>query len=626
MHRTASRASLAALTALVLATPAPSAAVPGSAPAAGRNGTVTLEVRTGAGAATHAVRALAARGLRTAGDLARLGVVSVTVTSADAASTRDSLVASYGAGAVTVSPERHAFFMPNDRNFSPRQALALGTVQAPAAWDTARGDGVTIAVIDGGFDVTHPDLADKVVGAYDVVSRTTSVTDSPSDPLPGHGTAVASVAAASTNNGIGIAGAAPGAKLLLVKAANASGVVTAASLAAGILYATDHGASIISISLGDPTSDAVEAQAIDYATAHNVLVVASAGNEATSVMQYPAAYPGVVAVGATRPDGSARASFSSFGPWVTVAAPGQSIPIALPMKYDTHDDAVDGYSVWDGTSFSAPIVAAEAALVKSLNQSATRAQLLDTITSTATGTDYGFSHGLVQFSRALTVLPRLHPTASATAYAFSPNGDRRLDTTTVRYTLDQTQSAVARVYSSTGSLLLGPTALGTDKPAGTYTWVWNGRDRYGRTARDGRYRIEVRTTSTVATTTVEGVAAANVRVDTVRPLLGQVRAGYVVFFPVRDGYRDAVGLGASTGEALSAYSVVVTTRSGTVVRRLAGGGHGVGRFAATWNGRTSTGTRVPTGTYWFYTVAYDTAGNRSASAKAAVTVSWGPPR
>jgi flagellar hook assembly protein FlgD len=403
-------------------------------------------------------------------------------------------------------------------------------------------------------------------------------------------------------------------------------VVTSTAIAAGIVWATDHGASVISISLGDPVSDALEASAVGYATSHDVLVVAAAGNEKTSVKQYPAAYPDVVSAGATTPDGRSRAAFSSFGTWVTVAAPGQSIPIALPLQYDTHDDAVDGYSVWDGTSFSAPIVAAEAAVVKSANPSATRTQLVDTITGTTTATDYGFAHGLVNYVAALTLLPRLHPTARATVYAFSPNADGRLDTTTVRYTLEQTQSAVARVYSSTGSVVLGPLNLGTNKPAGAYSWTWNGRDRYARRAPDGRYRIEVRTSSQVGASTVQGVASANVRIDTLRPTLSASRPTWPTFYPVRDGYRDLVGLGATTNEALSSYSVVVTNRAGRVVATLRGGAHAPGRFAVSWNGRTASGARLPSSLYRFYLTAYDAAANRSVSTRSSVTLSWGPPR
>lgn len=619
MHRSAQRACVATLTALAVMTPGAATAAPTGSTA--HSGTVTFEIRTSG--ATHATRSLRSRGFAADDGLARLGFVSVTVAADSAASTLEHLSAEYGGAAITLAPRRHAFFTPNDTNFQPRQALALGSVKAPTAWDTARGDGVTIAVIDGGFQVTHPDVAGKVIGAFDVVSKTAVVTDSAGDPLPGHGTAVASVAAANTNNGIGIAGAAPGAKLLLVKAADASGVITSAAVADGILWATDNGASVINISLGDPVADAVEASAVTYATAHNVLVVAAAGNENTSVKQYPAAYPDVVSAGATVPDGSVRTSFSSFGSWVTVAAPGQSIPIALPLQYDTHDDKVDGYSVWDGTSFSSPIVAAEAAVVKSANPSATRTQLVDTITGTASTKNYGFAHGLINYAAALTLLPRLHPTARATVYAFSPNGDGRLDTTTVRYTLEQTQSAVARVYSATGSLVLGPLNLGANKPAGAYGWMWNGRDRYNRRAADGRYRIEVRTSSRLGATTVQGIAATNVRIDTAPARLASTRAGWSTFYPVRDGFRDTVTLGATTSEALSSYTVIVTNRAGRVVMTLRGGARAPGRFVATWNGRTASGARLPSGTYRFYTVVYDVASNRSLSPKANVTLSWG---
>ncbi|MBI1377873.1 MAG: S8 family serine peptidase [Frankiales bacterium] len=616
----------AALAALLLPVGTASAATTASAGSA--SGTVTLEVRTGipaAHASLTAVRAVAARvagaAARTDDALARIGFATVTVPAADAASTAAALAATYGSDAVTASPERRPFFTPNDPRWLPRQATALGAVAAPAAWDVARGDGVTIAVVDGGFDAGHPDVAAKVVGTHDVVDGGSAVADSPGDPLPGHGTAVASVAAAVTNNGIGIAGAAPDAGLLLLKAADSTGRITAAAVATAIVYAVDHGASVVNISLGDPTPDTAEQAAVDYAVAHGVLVVAAAGNNGNTVKQYPAACTGAVSAGATTSDGTTRASFSTYGSWVTVAAPGVGIPIALPLAYDTHDDRVDGYSVWDGTSFSSPIVGAEAALIRSLHPAFTLSDVVAAITDTTTGPALGFGHGLVQYAAALAQAPRLQVSATASPRVFSPNGDGRVDTTSVRYSVDQSQTATASVFAADGSKVAGPVALGT-VAAGAHTWIWDGHDAHGRTVGEGVYRIQVRTSARVGGTQLDGLAASYVRVDLTPPELTGAHPGRRVIYPRRDGYADSAGLGATSSEALSSFSVVVSTMSGRVVRRLYGGAHAAGRFAVLWDGRTASGRGVPSGRYKFRVSGTDAAGNRRFPVPGYVLVSW----
>src|SRR5205823_15048136 len=200
-----------------------------------------------------------------------------------------------------------------------------------------------------GVDAQQPDLVGRVLPGYDFVDDSSDTSD-----RLGHGTFVAGVAAADTNNGIGIAGVAWNASILPVKVLDRSGGGTDAQIAAGITWAADNGASVINLSLGGPESSEVLRNAIEYALSKNVVVVAAAGNEASTIPQYPAAYPGVVAVSATDWAGDLT-YFSSFGPWVTLAAPGFEI---------TGTDRDGAYETDSGTSFAAPMVAAVAALVR----------------------------------------------------------------------------------------------------------------------------------------------------------------------------------------------------------------------------------------------------------------------
>lgn len=277
--------------------------------------------------------------------------------------------------------------LPNDSGWSS-QSLYLSAVQAPAAWDVTHGSAaVRIAVIDSGVDVTHPDLAGKVVGTYNAVDAGTDVTDT-----DGHGTAVAGIAAAATNDASGIAGSGYDSSLLAVKVEDPAGEIWSDAVASGIMWAADHSAGVINLSLGSPDYDVLTADAVTYARSHGVVVVAAAGNEGTSTPFYPAALPGVVAVGATSTNGSTRTSWSSFGPWVDVAAPGAGV---------LGDSVGGGMVAGDGTSFAAPLVAGEAALLRARQPASSEAQVAAALTA-GTGSDsLGFAHGLVNFRTAL---------------------------------------------------------------------------------------------------------------------------------------------------------------------------------------------------------------------------------
>ncbi|MFM8788927.1 MAG: S8 family serine peptidase, partial [Chthoniobacterales bacterium] len=183
---------------------------------------------------------------------------------------------------------------PNDPYYSAYQ-WHLPKVSAPSAWDTTTGSSaVTVAVVDSGVQANHPDLVGRVLAGYDFVNND-------SDPADdnGHGTAVAGVAAAQGNDGIGVAGAAWNVAILPVKTMNSSGSGSHSAIANGITYSADRGAKIINLSLGGTTSSSTLQNAVSYAWNKGSLLVAAAGNNGSSTTVYPAAYPNVVAVSAT---------------------------------------------------------------------------------------------------------------------------------------------------------------------------------------------------------------------------------------------------------------------------------------------------------------------------------------
>ena len=221
-------------------------------------------------------------------------------------------------------------------------------VQAPQAWEVTTGSSsINIAILDTGVDQDHPDLASKIISNVNFSGSNTT------DDIHGHGTHVAGIAAASTNNGLGVAGLGYDTTIMNVKVLSDTGSGTYSGLAAGIVWAADNGAEIINMSLGGSAPSSTLEDAVNYAWSKGVVVVAAAGNSGNDLAWYPAYYANSIAIAATGAN-DALASWSNYGDWVDVAAPGASI-------YST----VKGGSYWymSGTSMASPHVAGLAALV-----------------------------------------------------------------------------------------------------------------------------------------------------------------------------------------------------------------------------------------------------------------------
>src|SRR4029453_3846988 len=263
-------------------------------------------------------------------------------------------------------------------------------------WVLRAAASVKIAVVDSGADLTAPDLAAQAPGAWSIPPRSPRVRA----PL-GHGTFVASLAAGSVSNGIGVSGFGGDAQLLVVQALDADGYITDVDEAAAIIYAVRHGAKIVNLSIGGPETSAVEQRAIRWAARRGVLVVAAAGNghDEGNQPEYPAALlqplgsrgrAGIgVAVGATAMDGS-RAAFSNTGSYLSLAAPGYNVFAAESADSDWPRAqlpwASPGSYGWaSGTSFAAPEVAGAAALVWAANPRLTAPQVAKVLKQSAVG-------------------------------------------------------------------------------------------------------------------------------------------------------------------------------------------------------------------------------------------------
>lgn len=257
------------------------------------------------------------------------------------------------------------------------------------------GQGIKVAILDTGIDNTHPDLALNVKGGYSVFTDTAN--SNPYNDGDGHGTHVAGTVAA-VNNSQGVIGVAYSADLYAVKVLDNSGSGTYAGIAQGIEWAVNNGMQIINMSLGGSTSSTILENMCNTAYDSGILLVAAAGNSGKrngrgDNVGYPAKYASVMAVAAIDSNNN-RATFSSTGPAVEIAAPGVSILSTVPGGQ---------YASYNGTSMASPHVAGVAALVLGARPQLTNVELRNILNSSATylGTPEHFGNGLVQALKAI---------------------------------------------------------------------------------------------------------------------------------------------------------------------------------------------------------------------------------
>lgn len=272
-------------------------------------------------------------------------------------------------------------------------------VDAVEAWPLASGANIKVAVLDSGVDANHVDLRSKIDARANFSSAATQ------DDNYGHGTAVAGIVGAAHNTE-GVAGVCPGCRILDGKVLNDSGSGSASGIANGINWAVNNGAKVINMSLGMRSSRTLQT-AVIKAWDKGVVLVAAAGNGGNTTKLYPAAYPNVIAVGATD-NRDAKASFSTYdASWVDVAAPGVNVYSTFPSHnfYLMRNGRSMMYDVGNGTSMSSPIVAAVAALAWSKSPAASNVTVRSTIESTAdksvAGTGTYWAHGRVNAYNAV---------------------------------------------------------------------------------------------------------------------------------------------------------------------------------------------------------------------------------
>lgn len=347
-----------------------------------------------------------------------------------------------------------ASVLPNDPSFGSQWHLPK--ISAPSAWDLSLGSGVTIAILDSGVAGWHADLAGQMVAGWNFVNGNSDTTD-----VNGHGTMVAGVAAAVTNNLTGVSGVGWNCKIMPLRISDANGIASATNMAAALQYAADHGAKVANVSFPASGSSTIRTAA-QYFMNHGGVVAMSSGN--TGAFDSTADNPYVLSVSATDSNDNV-AGFSTTGNFIDLAAPGDGI-------YTT--DAGGGYSWGSGTSFSAPVVAGVTALMFSSNPNLSSQQVYDLVKQNAddlgaAGWDPGYGAGRVNASRAVSAAS----TAAAQdlvapVVSFAAPATKSIVAGSVNVFCDASDNvAVDRVLLYVDSTLVGT------KYSASYSWSWD---------------------------------------------------------------------------------------------------------------------------------------------------------
>jgi hypothetical protein len=285
----------------------------------------------------------------------------------------------------------HTIPTPNDELYAPYQ-WNIAHINTPSGWERTTGNNaVIVAVVDTGVQLDHPDVQGRLVDGYNAIDP-----QSPPYDDVGHGTHVAGIIAAQTNNDFGVAGLTWRTRIMPIKVLDAFGAGDAFAVADGIRWATDHGAHVINMSLGNYAGARYLHEAIVYAYNRGVALIAASGNDESDQPGYPAAYAEVLAVTATD-ETRQKAPFANYGAYIDVAAPGTHIT-------STYVPSV--YATMSGTSMASPHVAALAALIKANDAQMTPAQTYARIMRTArdvapAGIDAYTGAGVIDVARAL---------------------------------------------------------------------------------------------------------------------------------------------------------------------------------------------------------------------------------
>lgn len=582
------------------------AADPATARAARR---VVLTLAPGIAPAS-ASAALAADGLTIVSSIGEIGTV---VADAGSAAGRDAAIARLEHdprfAAAEPSQVYHATAVPNDPMLSSEWWLDAIDVRPWWDWPTPATP-VTIAIVDTGVDLSSPDLAPVLLPGKNFITPGMQPQD---DSTNGHGSHVAGIAAAATNNGVGMAGVAAGARILPAKVLDADGAGNDTDVAAGIVWAVDQGARVINLSMDGAPMDpcpSVMTDAVAYARSKGAVVVAASGNNGASV-GCPARIPGVLAVGAVDKDGVVWQG-SDRGPQLGLVAPGVAIVSVKPTDSG-------GYGTLTGTSMAAPMVSGAAAILAmaapSLSESAIRAALVSTARDIGpAGRDDTYGAGIVDVGKALAAAAQPITGAAVSPAVLAADGSGTADAATLSFSVGVPVNASVAVERPDGTVVRQLSS--GDLAVGPRTVAWDGRDDADVRVVDGDYRFAIR-----------GTGPGGVPVEITVPVavsfaLVSARTTPSAISPNGDGKADATRTSFSL-RAPSTVTVTVRDAAGATIRTLTSGQRAAGSFSVTWNGRrgaSASSPVVPDGAYTIDVASRTTHGTWRIALPVAVSI------
>ncbi|MDO8513106.1 MAG: S8 family serine peptidase [bacterium] len=472
---------------------------------------------------------------------------------------------------------------PNDP-FFPLAQTQLQSLGAKSAWDITVGDpSVVIAVLDSGIDYTHPDFqGGRLIRGPDIVNND----DDPWDDY-GHGTITTGVVGATTNNGIGIAGATWSNRILVIKVAGSNNWVSWSDMAKGLTYAADYGARVALLEAAGPSSGSTLESAIKYAYGKGTVMVAPTGNF-VDPPQYPAAYPEVIAVSGIN---GSNQWHTGYGPYISVTAYSSGVytTSACYPQYPCYR-----YGTAGGTSVAAPFVAGAAALVLSVNPALSPAQVRDIIQKSADdlgdpGWDQYYGWGRVNLYKAVVmaggVIPQ--PTKGTITGKVTQSGTA---IPVIGATVEAKQSGVSKGTAQTLS-------------DGSYTFSLDAGS-YDVTVSATNYVSQTRTgVSVTAGGTTSGINFALSLIaapDTTPPTVS-------LTYPANG---QTIKMGTKVNIAATATDNVKVTKVEFYINGFLKAADTASPYSYTWNTR---GKGISAGTYTILAKAYDAAGNISQS-------------
>ena len=459
----------------------------------------------------------------------------------------------------------------------------LNKVGATTAWDTTQGAGVIIAILDSGVDGTHPDLAPQMVPGYNFYDNNTNTAD-----VNGHGTAVAGVAAAATNNALGVAGVAGQARIMPVRIADANAYAYYSTIAKGVTYAADNGARVVNCSYGGVAGSATIQSAAQYLKNKGGLMFVSAGNNGIDENITPTTT--MIAVSATDQN-DYRTSWSSYGNFVSMAAPGITYTTSRGGYYDN----------WQGTSFSSPLTAGVAALMMAAKPSLGSADIEKLMFSTAVdigaaGRDIYYGYGRVDAAAAVQAV--LNTTVAVDTKAPTVSISNPIASASVTGVVPVNVNAADNVGVARVELKVNGSTVSVDSAA-PFAFSWNSAGVPNGMANLVAYAYDaagnVAASSTVAVNVANGttVVARDTtapKVKIANPVSGKVSGNVAVSSSAED---DSGAAGIT--QSIYVDGALVATGKGS-------------SLAYNWNSR-----KASKGTHTIAVTARDAAGNSSTT-------------